>query len=164
MIAQIIGGSNTRIDFHNDSVQEFFYQIKGDMILKVIDDGEIKSIRLNEGEVFMLPPHMRHSPQRPVPGSYGLVVESPRMAGMLDAIRMVLLRVHGQHPPHRGAGEQHRRRPAAALRGVLRRRRGPHLRRLRRGASRQGKASAGMGRYLIANHRKPATYSLEQSL
>jgi 3-hydroxyanthranilate 3,4-dioxygenase len=85
MIAQIIGGPNTRVDFHDDPVQEFFYQIKGDMILKVIDDGEIKSIRLNEGEVFMLPPHMRHSPQRPVPGSYGLVVESPRMAGMLDA-------------------------------------------------------------------------------
>ena len=69
MIAQIIGGPNTRVDFHDDPVQEFFYQIKGDMILKVVDDREIKSIRINEGEFFMLPPHMRHSPQRPVPGS-----------------------------------------------------------------------------------------------
>ena len=54
------------------------------MILKVIDDGEITDVRINEGEVLMLPPHIRHSPQRPVPGSYGLVVEPPRMAGMLD--------------------------------------------------------------------------------
>jgi 3-hydroxyanthranilate 3,4-dioxygenase len=85
MIAQIIGGPNTRIDFHDDPVQEFFYQIKGGMILKVIDDVEIKDVRINEGEVFMLPPHIRHSPQRPVPRSYRLIVESPRMAGMLDA-------------------------------------------------------------------------------
>lgn len=84
MIAQIIGGPNTRVDFHDDPVQEFFYQIKGDMILKVVDDGRIENVRINEGEVFMLPPHMRHSPQRPLPGSIGLVVESPRMAGMLD--------------------------------------------------------------------------------
>jgi 3-hydroxyanthranilate 3,4-dioxygenase len=85
MIAQIIGGPNTRVDFHDDPVQEFFYQLKGDMILKVIDEGEIRDVRINEGEVFMLPPHPRHSPQRPMPGSIGLVVESPRMAGMLDA-------------------------------------------------------------------------------
>ncbi len=84
MIAQIIGGPNTRVDFHDDPVQEFFYQLAGDMILKVVDDGRIQDIRINEGEVFMLPPHVRHSPQRPMPGSIGLVVESPRMAGMLD--------------------------------------------------------------------------------
>ena len=77
MITQIIGGPRTQVDFHDDSVQEFFYQIKGDMILMVVDDREIKSIRINEGEVFILPLHMRHSPQRPVPGSCGLVVKSP---------------------------------------------------------------------------------------
>tara|TARA_R110000787_G_scaffold48165_1_gene116285 strand:+ start:762 stop:1301 length:540 start_codon:yes stop_codon:yes gene_type:complete len=84
MIAQIIGGPNTRVDFHDDPVQEFFYQLRGDMILKVVDRGRIENVRIDEGDVFMLPPHMRHSPQRPLPGSIGLVVESPRMAGMLD--------------------------------------------------------------------------------
>jgi 3-hydroxyanthranilate 3,4-dioxygenase len=84
MIAQIIGGPNTRVDFHDDPVQEFFYQLKGDMILKVVEDGDIKDVRIREGDVFMLPAHVPHSPQRPVPGSIGLVVESPRMAGMYD--------------------------------------------------------------------------------
>ncbi len=86
MIAKIIGGPNTRVNFHDDPVQEFFYKIKNDMILKVVDDGTIKDVRINEGEVFMLPLHVRHSPQLPVAGSYGLVVESLRMLGILDAI------------------------------------------------------------------------------
>ena len=84
MIAQIIGGPNTRVDFHDDPVQEFFYQIKGDMILKVAENGDIHDVPIREGEVFMLPGHVSHSPQRPVPGSIGLVVDSPRMAGMMD--------------------------------------------------------------------------------
>ena len=84
MVAQIIGGPNTRVDFHDDPVQEFFYQIKGDMILKVAENGDIFDVRIREGDVFMLPPHTSHSPQRPVPGSIGLVVESPRMQGMMD--------------------------------------------------------------------------------
>lgn len=84
MVAQIIGGPNTRVDFHDDPVQEFFYQLKGDMILKVAENGDIFDVRIREGDVFMLPPHTSHSPQRPVPGSIGLVVESPRMQGMMD--------------------------------------------------------------------------------
>ena len=43
-----------------------------------------KDIVIREGDVFLLPPHLRHSPQRPVPGSIGLVVESPRLPGMKD--------------------------------------------------------------------------------
>ena len=84
MVAQIIGGPNTRVDFHDDPVQEFFYQLKGDMILKVAENGDIFDVRIREGDVFMLPPHTSPSPQRPVPGSVGLVVESPRMQGMMD--------------------------------------------------------------------------------
>lgn len=84
MIVQIIGGPNTRVDFHDDPVEEFFYQLHGDMILKIAQDGEIYDVPIREGEVLMLPGHVRHSPQRPVPGSIGLVVESPRMQGMKD--------------------------------------------------------------------------------
>ena len=33
---------------------------------------------IREGEVFLLPPHVPHSPQRPQEGSVGLVVEAAR--------------------------------------------------------------------------------------
>ena len=69
----------------DDPVEEFFYQLKGDMILKVAENGTIHDVRINEGDIFMLPAHMRHSPQRPMPGSVGLVVESARRADDVDA-------------------------------------------------------------------------------
>ncbi len=84
MIVQVVGGPNQRVDFHDDPVEEFFHQIRGDMILKVMDRGRIEDIRIRQGDVFLLPPHVRHSPQRPVPGSIGLVVESPRHSRMKD--------------------------------------------------------------------------------
>ena len=84
MIVQIIGGGNRRTDFHDDPVQEFFYQLKGDMILKVHQDGAVRDIRIGEGEVYLLPPHVPHSPQRPDPDSIGLVLEGERRPGMLD--------------------------------------------------------------------------------
>ncbi|GIS73740.1 MAG: hypothetical protein CM1200mP10_33170 [Candidatus Neomarinimicrobiota bacterium] len=31
-------GPNSRKDYHVDPVEEFFYQIEGDMLLKIIDD------------------------------------------------------------------------------------------------------------------------------
>ena len=79
MIVMIVGGPNQRVDFHDDPVEEFFYQLRGDMVLKIAESGEIFDVPIREGEVFMLPAHVRHSPQRPVEGSIGLVVESPRL-------------------------------------------------------------------------------------
>ena len=84
MIVMVVGGPNTRMDFHDDPVEEWFYQIKGDMLLKIADDGEIYDIPVREGEVFMLPSHTIHAPQRPQAGSIGIVVESPRMTGMKE--------------------------------------------------------------------------------
>lgn len=84
LIVQVIGGPNQRVDFHDDPVEEFFYQLKGDMVLKVIEDGKIIDIPIREGEVFLLPGHVRHSPQRPVEGSIGLVVEGHRSRGQKD--------------------------------------------------------------------------------
>lgn len=78
MIVMIVGGPNQRVDFHDDPAEEFFYQLKGDMVLKIADNGEIFDVPIREGEVFMLPAHVRHSPQRPVPESIGLVVEGSR--------------------------------------------------------------------------------------
>ena len=54
MIVMIVGGPNTRVDFHDDPVEEWFYQIKGDMMLKIAKDGEIYDLPVREGEVFMI--------------------------------------------------------------------------------------------------------------
>ncbi len=84
MIVMVVGGPNTRVDFHDDPVEEWFYQINGDMMLKIASEGEIYVIPIREGEVFMMPAHNIHAPQRPQQGSIGIVVESPRMAGMKE--------------------------------------------------------------------------------
>jgi 3-hydroxyanthranilate 3,4-dioxygenase len=78
MTVQVVGGPNERTDYHDDPVEEFFYQLKGDMLLKVVDNGDFYDVPIREGEVFLLPPHIRHSPQRPQEGSVGLVVEAAR--------------------------------------------------------------------------------------
>ncbi len=78
MVVMIVGGPNQRVDFHDDPVEEFFYQLKGDMVLKIAEEGQIIDVPIREGEVFLLPSHVRHSPQRPVHGSVGLVVEGTR--------------------------------------------------------------------------------------
>jgi 3-hydroxyanthranilate 3,4-dioxygenase len=83
MVVMIIGGPNQRVDFHDDPVEEFFYQLEGDIVLKIAQDGAIYDVPIRQGEVFLLPPHVRHSPQRP-PGSIGLVVEGTRRPGMAD--------------------------------------------------------------------------------
>lgn len=85
MVVQVIGGPNQRVDFHDDPVEEFFYQLKGDMVLKIAQGCRIIDVPIREGDVFLIPPHTRHSPQRPVPGSIGLVVEGTRRADDVDA-------------------------------------------------------------------------------
>ena len=86
LMVTVVGGPNQRTDYHDDPVEEFFYQLEGDMLLKVGDDGDFYDVPIREGEIFLLPPHVRHSPQRPQAGSIGLVVEPKRQVGELDAI------------------------------------------------------------------------------
>ena len=77
LIVQVIGGPNARTDFHDDPYEEFFYQLRGDIVLAVMEDGRPREVPIREGEVLLLPGHVRHSPQRPA-GSVGLVVEKVR--------------------------------------------------------------------------------------
>ena len=86
MIVMIVGGGNERNDFHDDPREEFFFQIKGDMNLFIWPaEGEAPyAMPIREGEVYLLPPGVRHSPQRPDPDSVGLVVEYQRNIGELD--------------------------------------------------------------------------------
>lgn len=85
LMVTVVGGPNARTDFHDDPTEEFFYQLRGDMVLKVVDEGSHYDVPIRQGDIFLLPPHVRHSPQRPQPGSIGLVVEPKRPEGVLDA-------------------------------------------------------------------------------
>ncbi len=83
-IVMAIGGPNQRTDYHDDPGEEIFYQVVGDMTLRVIEDGRPTDVPIREGEIFLLPPRVRHSPQRPA-GSVGVVIERVRRPGELDA-------------------------------------------------------------------------------
>jgi 3-hydroxyanthranilate 3,4-dioxygenase len=82
-IVMAVGGPNSRKDFHHDPSEEFFFQIEGDMVLKVVQDGRPADIPIRAGEIFLLPAEMPHSPQRPA-GSVGIVVERRRAPEELD--------------------------------------------------------------------------------
>jgi 3-hydroxyanthranilate 3,4-dioxygenase len=86
MMVTVVGGPNKRTDYHDDPVEEFFYQLEGDMLLMLYDGTDFYDVPIREGEIFLLPAHVRHSPQRPQEGSIGLVIEPKRAAGQLDAI------------------------------------------------------------------------------
>lgn len=83
-IVTIVGGPNQRTDFHDDPYEEFFYQLKGNAYLNLIEDGKHRRLELREGAIFLLPPHVRHSPQRPEAGSVCLVIERTRPEGVID--------------------------------------------------------------------------------
>jgi 3-hydroxyanthranilate 3,4-dioxygenase len=82
-IVQIVGGPNSRTDYHHDEGPELFYQIEGDMLLKTVQDGKLVDVPIREGEIFLLPPRVPHSPQR-FADTVGLVVERRRAPEELD--------------------------------------------------------------------------------
>ncbi|KAL3872547.1 hypothetical protein ACJMK2_035770 [Sinanodonta woodiana] len=81
-----VGGPNQRKDYHIEEGEELFYMLKGDMCLKIIEKGKFKDVTIKEGEIFLLPACIAHSPQREA-GTIGLVIERERAGEELDGLR-----------------------------------------------------------------------------
>jgi len=76
-IVMVVGGPNARKDFHYNESEEFYFQLEGNMVLRIIEEGKQVDIPINEGDIFLLPPKIPHSPQRPA-NTVGLVMEMIR--------------------------------------------------------------------------------------
>lgn len=87
-IIMVVGGPNSRKDYHIDASEEFFYQLEGDINLKLIDKdgGTPRDFPIKEGEIFLLPANVPHSPRRPA-GTLGLVIERKRSPEELDGFQ-----------------------------------------------------------------------------
>lgn len=85
-IVMVVGGPNGRKDYHWEEGEELFYQLEGDIQVKIInEEGKPETIDIREGEMFLLPPRIPHSPQRPA-GTVGLVLERKRHTGEIDKL------------------------------------------------------------------------------
>lgn len=85
-LVMIVGGPNRRSDYHLNPGEELFYQIEGDIVLKIIENGKPRDIAIKQGEIFLLPAGVPHSPQRPA-HTVGLVVEQPKASSQPQHLR-----------------------------------------------------------------------------
>jgi 3-hydroxyanthranilate 3,4-dioxygenase len=87
-VVMVVGGPNSRSDYHVNEGEEFFYQVEGDIILRVLQRGKPVDIPIKQGEIFLLPPNTPHSPQRG-PNTVGLVIERRRLPDERDTFLWV---------------------------------------------------------------------------
>ncbi|MDC3209709.1 3-hydroxyanthranilate 3,4-dioxygenase [Chitinophagales bacterium] len=84
-IVMIVGGPNARKDYHYNETEELFYQLEGDILVKIQVDGKSVDVPIKQGEMFLLPAKIPHSPIRPE-GSVGLVIEVKRTEHLTDGL------------------------------------------------------------------------------
>jgi 3-hydroxyanthranilate 3,4-dioxygenase len=85
-IVMVVGGPNARKDYHYNESEEFFYQIEGDITVRIQDDGKSVDMHIHEGDIFLLPPKVPHSPIRGA-NTIGLVIEKKRTETEIDALQ-----------------------------------------------------------------------------
>ncbi len=76
-IVMVVGGPNARKDYHYNESEELFLQLEGDVTVRIQENGEAKDIPIKEGEMFLLPAKVPHSPIRGE-NTVGLVIERVR--------------------------------------------------------------------------------------
>jgi 3-hydroxyanthranilate 3,4-dioxygenase len=84
-IVMVVGGPNSRKDYHFNESEEFFYQLEGDIIVKIQEDGKALEVPIKEGDIFLLPPRVPHNPIR-FKNTIGLVMERRRREGEKDGL------------------------------------------------------------------------------
>lgn len=82
-IVMVVGGPNSRKDFHFNRSEELFYQLEGDVNVRIQEDGKIVDIPIKQGDMFLLPGNTPHSPQRGA-NTIGLVIEKKRDSDETD--------------------------------------------------------------------------------
>ncbi|MFB8003080.1 3-hydroxyanthranilate 3,4-dioxygenase [Nocardia sp. NPDC056000] len=93
-IVQVVGGPNQRTDYHLDPYEEWFYQIRGDIRVDLMTPEGPRAVHIREGQVWLLPGNIPHSPQRPDPDSIGLVIERVRQEGTLEKFQWYCPQCH----------------------------------------------------------------------
>lgn len=84
-IVMVVGGPNARKDYHFNETEEFFYQLEGDILVKIQEEGKAVEVPIKEGDIFLLPPRIPHSPIRPA-NTVGLVIEMKRKINDRDGL------------------------------------------------------------------------------
>lgn len=85
-IVMIVGGPNARKDYHYNETEELFYQLEGNITVRIQEDGQPRDIQLGPGDMFLCPGKIPHSPVR-TEGSIGLVIERVRAGkGFTDGL------------------------------------------------------------------------------
>jgi len=84
-IVMVVGGPNSRKDYHYNESEEFFYQLEGDVIVQVQLDGKMQEVPIKEGDIFLLPPKIPHNPRR-FDNTIGLVIERKRKDSEKDGL------------------------------------------------------------------------------
>lgn len=84
-IVMVVGGPNSRKDYHYNEGEEFFYQLEGDITVRIQENGKAVDVPIREGDVFLLPPKVPHNPMRGA-DTIGLVIERRRKADEKDGL------------------------------------------------------------------------------
>lgn len=84
-IVMVVGGPNSRKDYHYNEGEEFFYQLEGDITVRIQEDGKAVDVPIRAGEIFLLPARVPHNPMR-TENSVGLVIERKRREGEMDGL------------------------------------------------------------------------------